>query len=264
MRLINKTDIESDYLREVIQFVKPNSISKFDVLVSFGSKIHGNAISEHYIVAKKTGEVLSDLKAALARIYISKGSPLPYIRDSNQNRQHDKGYLPILLLDIEEELYYLMAHELRHLWQYKHQYSKRGWYPNNPYRWGSQQSMEYDACCYGRTIVRKFRRSLLSFKHRIDLLDRIDSLPFLFPAVTETAKRVYVESKPMIAVAAEHTPRPKPKTSDGAPESYKVQRLVTFFHCLRCGKEWIPRFSNKEPTVCKFCKNPYWNKPREK
>ena len=35
--------------------------------------------------------------------------------------------------------------------------------------------------------------------------------------------------------------------------------------CERCGHKWMPRENNtEEPRVCPKCKNPYWNRPRQK
>jgi len=37
------------------------------------------------------------------------------------------------------------------------------------------------------------------------------------------------------------------------------------WRCERCGHEWVPREKTEgEPRVCPKCKNPYWNKPRQK
>lgn len=260
MKLINKTDIPDGEIREVIQFCKPNGIGLFDVHIGYSENgTHGNAAPDHVTVRRSDGAVLGEHRRRV-KIWLFKDwqkQVFPYIRDANQRYEMDHGYLPILVLDEEEELYELMAHELRHLWQYQHRNSKRGWYPNNPYRRNSRPAKEYDASCYARTMVRKARRLL-------PRTDRINLLPFLFPMIAETTKPIYPESKPMpvMAVIADKVPKPAHKKSDSAPESYRVQKVVTFFRCLRCGKEWLPRFPDKEPTVCKFCKNPYWNKPR--
>jgi len=32
--------------------------------------------------------------------------------------------------------------------------------------------------------------------------------------------------------------------------------------CYRCSHEWLPQEKGFIPTVCPFCKSPYWNKPK--
>ncbi len=40
---------------------------------------------------------------------------------------------------------------------------------------------------------------------------------------------------------------------------------VIGYRCERCGHEWVPnRKSIAEPKVCPKCKNPYWNRPRQR
>jgi DNA-directed RNA polymerase subunit RPC12/RpoP len=44
----------------------------------------------------------------------------------------------------------------------------------------------------------------------------------------------------------------------------RVPITVMGYRCERCNHEWIPRGSEREPSVCPKCKSPYWNKPRKK
>lgn len=37
-------------------------------------------------------------------------------------------------------------------------------------------------------------------------------------------------------------------------------KIVTMYHCSRCGHEWIPK-KKKKPTVCAKCNNPNWDSP---
>jgi predicted Zn-ribbon and HTH transcriptional regulator len=37
---------------------------------------------------------------------------------------------------------------------------------------------------------------------------------------------------------------------------------ITKLKCERCGHTWYPK-SEKIPTVCPKCKNPYWDKPKK-
>jgi DNA-directed RNA polymerase subunit RPC12/RpoP len=43
----------------------------------------------------------------------------------------------------------------------------------------------------------------------------------------------------------------------------RVPITVMGYRCERCSHEWIPKDSEREPTVCPKCKSPYWNKPRK-
>ncbi len=44
---------------------------------------------------------------------------------------------------------------------------------------------------------------------------------------------------------------------------HKVPITVMGYRCERCGGEWIPKDSEKEPVACPKCKSPYWNRPRK-
>lgn len=42
----------------------------------------------------------------------------------------------------------------------------------------------------------------------------------------------------------------------------KVPITVMGYRCERCSHEWVPKDSEREPSVCPRCKSPYWNRPR--
>ena len=42
----------------------------------------------------------------------------------------------------------------------------------------------------------------------------------------------------------------------------RIPITVMGFKCDRCGHEWIPRDTEREPETCPKCKSPYWNRPR--
>lgn len=50
----------------------------------------------------------------------------------------------------------------------------------------------------------------------------------------------------------------------GATDMKKVPITLMGYRCERCGHEWVPRDTLKEPRVCPKCKSPYWNVPRGK
>lgn len=43
----------------------------------------------------------------------------------------------------------------------------------------------------------------------------------------------------------------------------RVPITVMGYRCERCSHEWIPKDSEREPSVCPKCKSPYWNRPRK-
>src|SRR5437870_60280 len=34
------------------------------------------------------------------------------------------------------------------------------------------------------------------------------------------------------------------------------------YRCERCSHEWIPKYPERDPSVCPRCKSPYWNRPK--
>jgi hypothetical protein len=61
------------------------------------------------------------------------------------------GYIGVSVYSPDEQLVFLIAHELRHAWQMKH---TRGRY----WRSGKKGISERDADCYGLTKLREYRR----------------------------------------------------------------------------------------------------------
>lgn len=158
MRLKNWTNIPDEKIREIISFVKPNGVANFDVQVKNTSGLFkGRAfISWNRILVK----VSKDERAF--PFYIDRTRYTTHFEKIQENgkeiynevitkKQHG-GYLNMLLLSREEALVQVIAHELRHLWQKKHQ-GKRGKV------WGARGKFsERDADAYGIRMVRKWRR----------------------------------------------------------------------------------------------------------
>ena len=44
----------------------------------------------------------------------------------------------------------------------------------------------------------------------------------------------------------------------------RVPITVMGFRCERCQHEWVPRDTERDPSVCPKCKSPYWDRPRKK
>lgn len=85
---------------------------------------------------------------------------LPTTEQAARQRRHsdgEDGYLPVALGSRRECLVYILAHELRHLWQAAAK-GKRG----RGMVWGSRgRFSERDACAYGMQMLRRYRRGEL-------------------------------------------------------------------------------------------------------
>lgn len=140
MRIKNTCSLfDVDLIREAVNFVKPNGISKFDVWIK-------NSKKAFYGRAYYTGTAFHNRYCPYVVIRIGRNK-YPYYC----NRFNKKGYLSFIVYSAEELLIHLLAHELRHLWQRK---VKRG------YRvWGARgQFSERDADAYAIHKVREWRR----------------------------------------------------------------------------------------------------------
>jgi hypothetical protein len=134
MKLRNTTSLSSDYLREIVRFCKPPGV--FNFLISFKGRkrpgIGGRAWRFRYC----------------ARVDIGAHSyPARY--------PGGRGYLPVLVLSEEEALVYVVAHELRHLYQYRNPRGRRVWGTRRSKRGVSER----DASAYGIRKVREWRRT---------------------------------------------------------------------------------------------------------
>ena len=137
MRLRNYTDIPDDTVRALIRAVRPSGISNFDVRVSNGQHFRGMAYTH--------GSGYHDRAD-------------PFIVCAIQKKAHvvrpaTGAYLPTVLGSRIEQLIWLLAHELRHMWQAKHSrgrvYGSRGRYS------------ERDADAYALRMLRRYRRGEL-------------------------------------------------------------------------------------------------------
>lgn len=145
MKLKNYTKFDNKSIKEIIKFVRPSGLSNFEIGVKnskngFCGRCYYNGCSYHgnfspYVV-------------------IRIGDKIKFPIDNGQDVDvKGKGYLSgYKLFTTEEVLVYLMAHELRHLWQAKH---RRG------YRYYNcrGQFSERDADCYAIHKLREWRRN---------------------------------------------------------------------------------------------------------
>jgi hypothetical protein len=153
MRIRNSSSFSRDKIAEIIRFVKPPGVSGFDVWVKAGTT-KGRA----YI----GGSEYRSTKANFQNTAAKRTKSTPYCVVSIDKRpdrpgkkwQHwaaGKGYLEVTAYTREEALVYLLAHELRHLWQGRVKRGHRVWGARGQYS-------ERDASAYGLAMLRKWRR----------------------------------------------------------------------------------------------------------
>ena len=131
MKLKNTTIFSKDLIKEVIRFVKPSDVSKFNVEVKHSNRGYSATAFYHR-----------------PRIVIRIGDntyPCKF------TKREGLGYLESFVFSPTELLVKLIAHELRHLWQCKH---PKGWRV-----WGARgRFSERDADAYAIHKVREWRR----------------------------------------------------------------------------------------------------------
>lgn len=143
MRLKNHTDLDSDWIRAVIRAVRPSGIRNFDVRVSnsAGRGACGSAYTK--------GSGYHDRAAPFLVVRVAKTDARARMIVKPQG-----GYLGAAYGDKKEAMLFVVAHELRHLWQAKHTrgmvYGARGRYS------------ERDADAYALRMLRQYRRGELN------------------------------------------------------------------------------------------------------
>lgn len=143
MRLKNYTDIDSDFIRDVIRAVRPAGISNFDVRVSNTDHKRG-AGTAYY-----GGSGYHDRACPFVVVRVAKTEAKA--RDLGLWRSG--AYLKYAVGSRREVLVAIMAHELRHLWQANHTRGKV---------WGSKgRFSERDADAYALQMLRRYRRGEL-------------------------------------------------------------------------------------------------------
>jgi hypothetical protein len=143
VRLKNSTAIPNDTVREILRFVCPSGVARFDVRVGTTGRctLHGTAYH--------AGSGYHATADPFVNLYIGKADKFPSIPISDR---HKAGYLPVPYLASQiKALVYLAAHELRHLWQ--------GRIPKGRRVWGARgQFSERDADAYAIRMLREWRR----------------------------------------------------------------------------------------------------------
>lgn len=144
MKLKNTTTIPNEVVREIISFVKPSGIHNFDVMVKNSRHAYrGRA----YAKGCSTYHSSADPFVVCAVGEESKFPCKLHFYQYGQLRGKSD-----YLANRNEALVYLMAHELRHIWQGKTK-NKAGYY------WGSRgRYSEIDTESYALHCLRNFRK----------------------------------------------------------------------------------------------------------
>lgn len=154
LRVVNRLrDIADATVRDVIRFVCPSGVSGFDVRVGkcLGATCSGRAYVEgasQWRADKSRGNV------PYVVVHVGPVLMFPHLGATSRDRRKrsGRGYLgrPHLASQLEA-LVYIMAHELRHLWQRR--------VPKGRRVWGSRgQYSERDADAYAIRMLRRWRR----------------------------------------------------------------------------------------------------------
>lgn len=166
MRLQNLSTIPTETVREVIRFVCPSAVTRYGVRVfdhtrSFKGRaspapVGGRVnifigLAEHFPIAPEPKHPKSELRHTFW--YDREGKVARVTSRRVRAIRRSGGYLPLPALGNRvEALVYVMAHELRHLWQAR--------VPRGRRCWGSRsQYSERDADAYAIHMLREWRRS---------------------------------------------------------------------------------------------------------
>ena len=181
MRLGNESDFSDELIRGIIREVCPSGVKNFLVTVHsrpyetkrtrYGeSYVHhsngssGRATTQPFFRIDEKRRVSRKQMQGIVVQITTADARYPLL----EIHRKGTGYLPALHLTREEHLVHLIAHELRHLWQYHH---PKGWRV-----WGARgRYSERDADAYAICEERAYRR-----KHPVSL-DFTDAFETLSP-----------------------------------------------------------------------------------
>src|SRR2546426_5340342 len=134
MIIINKTRIDNGLLHEIIEFVRPPMISDFQLEVCIGLYC-GIATTSNQIT-----------------IFITPKEPPARSSCYDHSTDKERGYVGTRIQNEFEMLVFVIAHELRHVWQRENYDTNEGWFTNELYCRGnsildgfSPPARDYDA-----------------------------------------------------------------------------------------------------------------------
>jgi len=130
MKLRNTSETADDLIREMIRFCRPSGIANFTVTVT-------------RTVRDGNGRAFPRANRVLVRA--------PYNNDRLRPYPAVGAYLPMPAMTGTEKLLWLLAHELRHLWQHRVPRGRRVWGARGKFS-------ERDADAYALRALRHWRR----------------------------------------------------------------------------------------------------------
>jgi hypothetical protein len=141
MRLINNSGLPRSTVMSIVRATRPGGISNFDVRISTTKRgLRGKAYTR--------GSSYHSTADPFVIVQLPKTD-----RECRCIRKARGAYLRVVIGSKMEALIYVLAHELRHLWQANHRIGRV---------WGSRGKFsERDASAYGIRMLRRFRRGEL-------------------------------------------------------------------------------------------------------
>jgi hypothetical protein len=146
-KLINKTKISTNLLKELINFSLPCNIDNF--------KIEFKYMSNGAFMGKSIDNIIT--------IYIHRKPIFPCYNISEEIKKFGYGK-PIILYTLNEILLSLISHELRHVWQNQTNFhktmkqSKLYVFVHRGNIYTSNSAIEKDATKYSKKIINKYRK----------------------------------------------------------------------------------------------------------
>lgn len=171
----NHTDVYDHKIIEYIEFCKPFEITKLKVIVHKAREHpHGLSnkskkqidiwmVSENkiYPQIRDYGEIIKKIKLFYDVYNKTKKKWQTMMAYHNVPSGKRNGYLPILLLDQNEDLIHIIAHELRHQWQFRKPLKSQYVYAARMKK--SNYSYETDCDAYAIRKIREWRRKNLDY-----------------------------------------------------------------------------------------------------
>lgn len=142
MKLQNTTNIPDAVIRNIVRATCPSGVTKFNIHVK---NTDGGCAGMAYYNGCSYGKS----EGPLVTIRVARTDKL-----AARVLEGGNGYLPGNWGSRIEALVWVIAHELRHLWQNKVKSGRRVWGARG-------QFSERDADAYGKSMLRKFRRGEL-------------------------------------------------------------------------------------------------------
>lgn len=159
MRIKNTSDIPTEKIHEMIEFVRPKRIGHVTVYlknkekkVYYGSTNTTNRVELSITKDENRFPYFNDYSIHYFIRYKDPKTGCVELKPSNKKTGRRGGYIDNLMLSRDECLVHLLAHELRHIWQTYHT-GRRG-----KVKYARGNHSERDADAYAIKMQRKWRK----------------------------------------------------------------------------------------------------------